>query len=29
MLTMEIFVVAKKCLNVLLTTCDREFMPGK
>jgi hypothetical protein len=23
------FVVAKKCQNVLLTTCDRESMPEK
>jgi hypothetical protein len=26
---MEIFVVAKKSQNVLLTTYDREFMPER
>jgi hypothetical protein len=29
MLIMEIFVVATKCQNVLLTTYDRESMPEK
>ena len=29
MLTMETFVVAKKCQHVLLTTYDREPMPEK
>ena len=29
MLTMETFVVARKCQNIFLTTYDREFMLGK
>jgi hypothetical protein len=29
MLVMEIFVAAKRCLNILLTTSAREFTPGK
>jgi hypothetical protein len=29
MLIAGIFAAAKKCLNTLLTTCDRESMPEK